>query len=165
MAWCPWQPKTLATGDSTAEGSGTIRIWNVNNTLSSTHPDKLELDAQITSLHFSPHCKEILSTHGPGKMSPDHPNHTDINTLPSDFTPSRIANSVVVHAFPSFRRVTTMVGARTNVAGSILSPNGQRVVIAVPEESKLKIWDVWAKRKELKRTSSTSSLMSSYSIR
>ena len=98
-------------------------------------------------------------------MSPDHPNHTDINTLPSDFTPSRIANSVVVHAFPSFRRVTTMIGARTNVAGSILSPNGQRVVLAVPEESKLKIWDVWGKRKELKRTSSTSSLMSSYSIR
>ncbi|KZT68068.1 WD40 repeat-like protein [Daedalea quercina L-15889] len=166
LAWCPWQPKTLATGDSAPDGSGMIRIWNVNGTVSSTHPDRLELDAQITSLHFSPHCKELLSTHGPGKTSPGHPsNHVDPNTLPETFVSSRIANSVLVHAFPSFRRLTTMTSAKTNVAGSILSPNGQRVVLAVPEESKLKIWDIWGKRKELKRTSSTSSLMSSYSIR
>ncbi|KAH9921145.1 WD40-repeat-containing domain protein [Fomitopsis serialis] len=144
LAWCPWQPKTLATGDSALDGTGTVRIWNVNGSVSSNHPDRLELDAQITSLHFSPHCKELLSTHGPGKTVPGHSLSTPIdpNTCPDEHVPSRIANSVLVHAFPSFRRVATMVGAKANVAGSILSPNGQRIVLAVPEESKLKVWDV-----------------------
>ncbi|TFY51071.1 hypothetical protein EVJ58_g10756, partial [Rhodofomes roseus] len=76
------------------------------------HPDRLELDAQITSLHYSPHCKELLSTHGPGKGAPERaPANPNVNTSTDDsFVPSRIANSVVVHAFPSFRRIATMTG-------------------------------------------------------
>ncbi|KAH9837716.1 WD40 repeat-like protein [Rhodofomes roseus] len=164
LAWCPWHPKTLATGDSAPDGTGTIRIWNVNGSVSLNHPDRLELDAQITSLHYSPHCKELLSTHGPGKGAPERaPANPNVNTSTDDsFVPSRIANSVVVHAFPSFRRIATMTGATANIAGSVLSPNGQRVVLAIPQESKLKVWDVWGKRRELKRSSS---MLSTCSIR
>ncbi|KAF8889123.1 WD40-repeat-containing domain protein [Infundibulicybe gibba] len=63
VAWCPWQAKMLATGDA----KGTVHLWNVNT--SSPHsnalvPGKLELGSPITGLHFSPHCKEFLTTHG-----------------------------------------------------------------------------------------------------
>ncbi|CCM00708.1 uncharacterized protein FIBRA_02748 [Fibroporia radiculosa] len=160
LAWCPWQSKILATGDSASDGSGTIRIWNINGPsashLNSNHPTKLELDAEIRSLHFSPHCKEILSTHGPGKSTPapPPPSHLESHMFPSEPVPSKIANSVVVHAFPSLRQLVTLQAANQKITGSVLSPNGQRVVIAVPEEAKLKVWDVWGKRKELKRSSS-----------
>ena len=32
-------------------------------------PTKLELDAQVTSLHFSPQINELLSTHGGGRVT------------------------------------------------------------------------------------------------
>lgn len=32
-----------------------------------------------------------------------------------------------------------------------MSTNGQRIVLAVPQEGKLKVWDVWGKVKEMKR--------------
>lgn len=165
LAWCTWQSKILASGDSVADGSGTIRIWNVNSStafLPSSYPDRLALDAQITSLHFSPHCKELLSTHGPGKPSPPAPhveNHLDLPELRPPYVqapiPSRIANAVVVHSYPSLRQVAMMTAGQHNIAGSILSPNGQKIVLAVPAEGKLKIWDIWGKRKELRRTSSS----------
>ncbi|KAI0946306.1 hypothetical protein AcV7_010318 [Taiwanofungus camphoratus] len=158
LAWCPWQPKLLASGDSAPDGSGTIRTWNINQTShsKSAHPDRLELDAEITSLHFSPSCKELLSTHGPGKSRPPpERGHLDINIpYSNDPLPSPIANSVVVHSYPSLRRAVTVSAASKNIAGSVLSPNGQRIVLAVPEEMKLKVWDIWGKAKELRRSSS-----------
>ncbi|OBZ74424.1 Cell division cycle protein 20 [Grifola frondosa] len=168
LAWCPWQTKILASGDSAPDGSGTIRLWNVQECAASrlsNHPDRLELDAQVTSLHFSAHCKELLSTHGPGKSTPrrNTQSHLGIELglpVPStsadaDMEPSKIANSVMVHSYPSMRHVSTMAVAGKNVAGSVLSPNGQRIVFAVPEEMKLKVWDVWGREKEsLRRHSS-----------
>ncbi|OSC96399.1 WD40 repeat-like protein [Trametes coccinea BRFM310] len=165
LAWCPWQTKYLVTGDSTAEGTGTIRVWDVvDESPSSEWPTKIELDAQVTSLHFSPHIRELLSTHGPGKVSPapatvpttpvtattpvtplEDP-FASMSTFVDPFT-SRISNSVVVHQFPTMRHVTTVSVAKKNVAGSVLSPNGHRIVFAVPEESQLKVWEVWGKFK------------------
>ncbi|KAL1943271.1 hypothetical protein VTO73DRAFT_4346 [Trametes versicolor] len=163
LAWCPWQSKYLVTGDSAADGTGTIRVWDVNAvddnaTSVSEWPTKIELDAQVTSLHFSPHIREMLSTHGPGKTAPapttpstpitpiDDPFGASISVHSDPFV-SRISNSVVVHQFPTMRRVTTVAVAKKNIAGSVLSPNGHRIVFAVPEESQLKVWDVWGKFK------------------
>ncbi len=118
-------------------------------------PTKLDLDAQVTSLHFSPHINELLSTHGRGKT-------TEVPSLYSaEPLKSRIANSIVVHQFPLMRHVTTVTAAQKNIAGSVLSPNGHRIVLAVPEESQLKIWDVWGKFKAPKQPSmlATSSCM------
>jgi len=162
LAWCPWQAKILATGDSTPEKTGTIRVWTIGGCTSfayqSTHTDKIELDAPVTSLHFSPHCKEILSTHGPGKTTPTLPTYTEnLEVIENDPIPSPYTNSVVVHSYPSLKHVITLPGATANIAGSLLSPNGQKIVLAVPEESKLKIWDVWA-RPTIKRQASALSI-------
>ncbi|KAI8996310.1 WD40 repeat-like protein [Trametes punicea] len=164
LAWCPWQTKYLVTGDSTTEGTGTIRVWDVvDESPSSEWPTKIELDAQVTSLHFSPHIRELLSTHGPGKVSPPPTAATTPVTATTPITPlddpfanatfpvdpftSRISNSVVVHQFPTMRHVTTVSVAKKNVSGSVLSPSGHRIVFAVPEESQLKVWEVWGKFK------------------
>lgn len=105
----------------------------------------------MTSLHFSPHCKELLSTHGSGKttFTPERQVYDetldDTVTLPQTAVPSKIANSIQVHAYPSLRHITTQKVSEKNLAGSLLSPNGQRLLLAIPEESKLRIWDVWGK--------------------
>lgn len=146
LAWCPWQPKMFASGDSKADLTGTIRVWNVNASTIHSTPDKLELDASVTSIHFSPHCKEILSTHGKGKATPVPPTRNDdLEVINHDPAPSKISNSIVVHSLPSLRHVTTLSGASTNIAGSLLSPNGHKLLLALPEESKLRLWDVWGK--------------------
>ena len=44
---------------------GKIRVWNVNNTLGTAPPVHIiPLNTSVTSLVWSPHCKELLSTHG-----------------------------------------------------------------------------------------------------
>ncbi|KAF9805171.1 hypothetical protein IEO21_09170 [Rhodonia placenta] len=160
LAWCPWQSGVLASGDSAQDNTGTIRIWNVNSSPhpTSTNPTKLELDAQITSLHFSTHCKELLSTHGLGKSTTSPPPNVHLDSMifpfPSQPRPARFSNSVAVHRFPSLNQVCLVQAAQASVAGSVLSPNGQRIVLAVPGESKLKVWDVWGRKRELRRTSS-----------
>ncbi|OBZ74297.1 Cell division cycle protein 20 [Grifola frondosa] len=166
LAWCPWQTKMLASGDSAPDGSGTIRLWNVQESSmsrsKSNYPDRLQLDAQVTSLHFSAHCKELLSTHGPGKSTPWTNTHAHMLALDGlssgptdDVVRSKIANSVLVHSYPFMRRVSTIAAAEKNIAGSVLSPNGLRIVLAVPEEMKLKFWDVWGREKETMRRHSS----------
>ena len=99
------------SGDSAPDGSGTIRVWDMTNDGDSLarnpeRPNKLELDAQVTSLHFSPHINELLSTHGPGKS-------TEVPSLhQAEPLQSRIANSIVVQQFPLMRHVTTKSAAQ-----------------------------------------------------
>lgn len=136
-------------------------MWTIGGPTSSyhyNHPDKIEFDAPVTSVHFSPHCKEILSTHGPGKSTPAASTYTEnLELIENDPIPSPFTNSVVVHSYPSLKHVRTLPGATTNIAGSLLSPNGQKIVLAVPEENKLKIWDVWA-RPAIRRQASALSI-------
>ncbi|PIL25851.1 transporter [Ganoderma sinense ZZ0214-1] len=63
LAWCPWKPDLLATG--TMYPDGKVRIWNINNTKGTAPPTHIiPLNTSVTSLLWSPHCKELLSTHG-----------------------------------------------------------------------------------------------------
>ncbi|KAI1783213.1 WD40 repeat-like protein [Ganoderma leucocontextum] len=154
LAWCPWYGKYLVSGDSAPDQTGTIRVWDIANDNGASsrtpeRPTKLELDAQITSLHFSPHINELLSTHGPGKLT-EVPSLSNANVDPLQ---SRMANAIVVHQFPLMRHVRTVSVARKGIAGSVLSPNGHRIVLAVPEEGQLKVWDVWGKFKAPKQQS------------
>ncbi|KAI0772336.1 WD40-repeat-containing domain protein [Trametes elegans] len=179
LAWCDWQKRHLVTGDSLPDGKGTIRVWDVvGDNSTSEWPTKIDFDAEVTSLQFSPHIREMLSTHGPGPqpapppppiaipaaaanaIQPSPP--TPILTLEDPFAsgpppptpfPSEIANSVVVHQFPTMRRVTSVSVATSNIADSYLSPNGHRIVFAVPAESQLKVWEVWGKFKAPKAPS------------
>ncbi|KAG5725963.1 Cell division cycle protein 20 like protein, partial [Termitomyces sp. T112] len=86
LAFCPWQPRLLATGDV----EGVMQLWNVNplnQHSNATTPGKLELGVPITSIHFSPHCKEILTTHS-CKLSPSSPSNSAItnNNTPTNLT-------------------------------------------------------------------------------
>ena len=164
LTWSPWLPKLLATGDSGPTGRGTIQLWNVNASSAYSNaadPGKIELAAQITSLHFSPHCKEILSTHGPGPApttdSPaqDTQSRPLINNsnIPNTDVLAPPMNSIVVHSYPSLRHVTEVSAAPSAISDSVLSTNGMKVIFAVPGEAKLKVWDVWGKRKEVRKHS------------
>ncbi|XP_006455752.1 hypothetical protein AGABI2DRAFT_76730 [Agaricus bisporus var. bisporus H97] len=146
VAWCTWHPRILASGDS----KGILRLWNVEAGSSSSNglmPGMLDLGASITSLHFSPHTKEFVSTHG-----------ASVTDAPASEGLSRprfsMANSVTVHAFPSLRHVNTVSVMNKPYRDCVLNAQGTKLILEIPEENKLGICDVWSKRKELKRHSS-----------
>jgi cell division cycle protein 20 (cofactor of APC complex) len=66
-----------------------------------------------------------------------------------------MANSIAVHTVPSLQHVVTVAAASSKgLGGSVLNAGATKVMIVVPEEGKLKVWDVWGKLKEGKRHSS-----------
>lgn len=67
-----------------------------------------------------------------------------------------------MHSFPSLRCVETLNVVDKAIGGGVMAPSGTKIVLAVPEDNKLHVCDVWAKRKELKRQPS---FMSSSMIR
>ena len=132
LAWCPWKPELLATG--TMYPDGKIRIWNVNDSNFGTSPPAhvLSLNTSVTSLLWSPHCKELLSTHGVswlprGGASDSCPNLPSSASAPGS-SPSpagtgagagarrdrpvsaktALTNALAVHSFPSLRRVVSV---------------------------------------------------------
>lgn len=178
LAFCPWQPKTLASGDAAPDGTGTIRLWNTdeNHLQKPLAPNAVKLEAQITSFQWSTSCRELLSTHAEGLPPASPPPSTplafeddfdwDVSFGSSASTPvfptiptpqpvhTGLANSISVHNFPHLNKMTTQVVGTGAVNGSAVSPNGQRVVLAIPGEKALKVWDVWGKRKTLTRQKS-----------
>jgi cell division cycle 20, cofactor of APC complex len=59
--------------------------------------------------------------------------------------------SIAVHSYPSLRQVVSTHVPSAGIGGSVLSSNGTKVVMVAPEEGKLHVWDVWGKKKEVKR--------------
>ncbi|KAF9450533.1 WD40 repeat-like protein [Macrolepiota fuliginosa MF-IS2] len=146
VAWCPWHPKLLASGDS----KGILRLWNVEPSSPSSNaltPGILDLGASITSLHFSPHVKEIVMALGAAVTDP-----------PRAEGPCRpkfsMTNSVSVYSFPSLRHINTVPITDKPSRDCVLNAQGTKIILEIPEENKLGICDVWSKRKELKRHSS-----------
>ncbi|KAF7297354.1 WD-REPEATS-REGION domain-containing protein [Mycena indigotica] len=157
LAWCPWQPRLLATGDT----QGSVRLWNVDAISGSnaTTPSQFQTGSELVGLHFSANFKELLTTVGPA-VPPQTINHSNIlwplgPTLAS-------TNAVAVYSLPAFRPITresVLLASETSfVAGSVLSPMNtnapQKLVVALPEEGKLKVYDIWGRRKEVKRQAS-----------
>ncbi|GLB44511.1 putative WD40 repeats [Lyophyllum shimeji] len=152
LAFCPWQPKLLASGDI----EGTIHLWNINALSPHSNaatPGKLELGSPITSLHFSPQCKELLSTQG-CKPKPAADASTDVQaaSISTQVWPRQtMENSIAVHSYPSLRHVTTFALTDKPIGSSVLNAGGTKIILAVPEDGKINVCDVWAKRKELKK--------------
>ncbi|KAN0139178.1 WD40 repeat-like protein [Lactarius tabidus] len=114
VAWCPWQPSLLATGGGTNDA--TVHVWN-STTGGRLH--SLKLPAQVTSVQWSPHRKEFLTTHG----------------YPS--------NAIMVHAYPSLDRVAEIRDAHdSRVLFSCVSPGGDMVCTGAGDEN-LKFWRIW----------------------
>ncbi|KAL9710619.1 hypothetical protein Ac2012v2_006157 [Leucoagaricus gongylophorus] len=146
VAWCPWQPKILAS----TELKGILRLWNVEASSPMANelvPGILDLGASITGLHFSPHCKEFVTTHGALV--------TDVPSLEGLSRPKfSMANSVAVHSFPSLRHINAIPVLNKAIRDCVLNAQGTKMILEVPDENKLGICDVWSKRKELRRHSS-----------
>jgi cell division cycle protein 20 (cofactor of APC complex) len=108
------------------------------------------LGSKIVNLNFSPNYKELLTTLGPLPASPEA---TDIRTWPR----SILNNSITVHSFPSLRPIGSLSVSDQDVCGSVLNTGSavHKIVVAVPGETKLKVFDVWGKRKEIRRQSSS----------
>ncbi|KAI0267337.1 WD40 repeat-like protein [Gloeopeniophorella convolvens] len=114
IAWCPWQPSLLASGGGTNDA--TVHIWN-STTGGRLH--SLKTPAQVTSIQWSPHKKEFLTTHG-------YPN-----------------NAIMVHAYPSLDRVAEIRDAHdSRVLFSCVSPAGDMVCTGAGDEN-LKFWRIW----------------------
>ena len=114
IAWCPWQPSLLASGGGTNDA--TMHIWN---TTTGARLHSLRTPSQITSILFSPHRKEVFSTHG-------YP-----------------TNSLMVHAYPSMERIVEIRDAHdSRVLFSALAPGGDVVVTGAGDEN-LKFWRMW----------------------
>ncbi|CAL1698283.1 unnamed protein product [Somion occarium] len=144
LAWCPWKPELLATGSTYPDGK--IRIFNVKSTSTSRSSSSsimkaehtISLSTSITSLHWSPHCKELLSTHG----SSWNPQASSARPIPVPDSP--LSNSIAVHAYPSCRKVVTVTKAHLGAIGhSVLNADGTRLFTICPIEEAMKMWKVW----------------------
>ncbi|CAL1709380.1 unnamed protein product [Somion occarium] len=132
VAWCPWQPSLLASGGGTSDA--TVHVWN---TTTGARLHSLATPSQITSIQWSPHRKEFLTTHG-------YP-----------------TNAVMIHSYPSLERVIEIRDAHdSRVLWSCLSPAGDVVCTGAGDEN-LKFWRVWEVPKAKKTKESKESYRSS----
>ena len=129
----------LATGSTFPDGK--IRIFSVKSFAPVFEPvHVLELSTSVTSIHWSPHCKEILSTHGHA-WDPDTP-YAGSEARPLQ-AKSPLTHSITVHAYPSYRRLVTVTAHIGPVGHSCLSPDGTMVFTICPAEEAMKMWKVW----------------------
>ncbi|THH19167.1 hypothetical protein EW146_g1943 [Bondarzewia mesenterica] len=139
VSWCPWKPELLATAGTYSDGM--IKIWNTSS-LTSTPPPKpiqtIPLDSGIYSLHWSPHSKELLSTHG---LSWDS-SKGDLPSIPQPVA-SSLTNSITVHSYPACKRLLSVTAHTGTVGHSCLSPDGTMVFTICYREEAMKMWKIW----------------------
>ncbi|KAF8440023.1 WD40 repeat-like protein [Boletus edulis BED1] len=140
ISWSPWQGGLVATGGTFPDGS--IQIFDVNKISTVSPPLVIGTYTNVTSLHWSSHCKELLSTHGSS--------WTKSQTL-YDYPPSAketpttpFTNSMTVHSYPSCERVVSVVGHSAAIAHSCIGPDGCSIFTVSPAEETIKMFRVWA---------------------
>ncbi|KAJ1302118.1 hypothetical protein OPQ81_000948 [Rhizoctonia solani] len=130
LAWCPWSPTILASGGGKSDG--TVNFWSAQT---GTLKHSLPLGSQITSIFFSPVCREIVTTHGfraPAYLP-----------IANSVEEPETANSILTHSYPSLTRlahVPNLHGMRISHAS--LSPDGSRLMTGGTFEA-LVMWSVW----------------------
>jgi cell division cycle protein 20 (cofactor of APC complex) len=131
--------------------TGSVKLWTVDASNSSSNanvPGNIELGSHVVNLHFSPTYKELLSTLGPlPEAALEASSH---QTWPRN----NLSNSLAVHSYPSLRQITSFPISEDAVRGSVLNPSATKIVVAIPGQNKLKVFDTWGKKKEIKRQSS-----------
>jgi cell division cycle protein 20 (cofactor of APC complex) len=116
LSWCPWQSNLLATGGGSNDRQ--IYFWNTTTGARINH---IPTDSQVTSLRWSTHYKEIVSSGG----FPD--------------------NSLSIWSYPSGVKNMEVPAHESRVLHSCLSPDGQMLATAAADES-LKFWKVFEKK-------------------
>lgn len=150
MAWCPWKHDLLATGSTYPDGK--IKIWSTSS-ISGRNSEPLHtipLNTSVNSLHWSPHCKELLSTQGSSFLHvppPRSSRRNNVSRADSALTTVQtpLTNSIAVHEYPSCKRLLTLTQAHgSSVTHSCISPNGEHIFTVCPKEEAIKMWQVWA---------------------
>ncbi|KAF2006749.1 WD40 repeat-like protein [Amniculicola lignicola CBS 123094] len=116
VSWCPWQSNLLATGGGSNDRQ--IYFWNTTTGARINH---IATDSQVTSLRWSTHYKEIVSTGG----FPD--------------------NSLSIWSYPTGVKNMEVPAHESRVLHSCLSPDGQMLATAAADES-LKFWKIFEKK-------------------
>lgn len=116
LAWCPWQQNLLATGGGSHDQH--IHFWSSNT---GARTASLHTATQVTSLIWSPHAKELLSTHG-------FPN-----------------NNICLWSYPSLSKIYDLPAHDSRILASSLSPDGCDVATAASDEN-LKFWKIWEQK-------------------
>ncbi|KAI5307123.1 hypothetical protein KEM56_004182 [Ascosphaera pollenicola] len=116
LSWCPWQNNLLATGGGSYDRH--IHFWN---TTTGARVNSIDTGSQVTSLRWSNHYKELVSSSG----FPD--------------------NSLSIWSHPSLVRNIEIPAHETRVLHSSLSPDGQMLATAAADES-LKFWKVFERK-------------------
>lgn len=101
LAWCPWNVNLLATGGGTYDRH--IHFWN---STSGARVNSIDTGSQVTSLRWSPHYREIVSSSG----FPD--------------------NSLSIWSYPTLVRNVEIPAHESRVLHSCLSPDGQMLATA-----------------------------------
>ena len=141
LAWCPWKPDLLATGSGFPEGR--ISVWSTKHTVldsdafgSNPGPTSgpanempsIQLLTNVTSLHWSPHCKEILSTHGVSWTKSRSEYFLTAG-------PSTLAFTILVHSYPSLKQLVRVEAHSDTITHSCLSPDGTVSIFFPPHLS------------------------------
>ncbi|OJJ87647.1 WD40 repeat domain-containing protein [Aspergillus glaucus CBS 516.65] len=116
LSWCPWQMNLLATGGGSYDRH--IHFWN---TTTGARTNSIDTGSQVTSLRWSNHYREIVSSSG----FPD--------------------NSLSIWSYPTLVRNIEIPAHETRVLHSSLSPDGQLLATAAADES-LKFWKVFERK-------------------
>jgi cell division cycle protein 20 (cofactor of APC complex) len=111
LSWCPWAPNVLATGGGSYDRH--IHFWN---TTTGARVNSIDTGSQVTSLRWSPHYREIVSTSG----FPD--------------------NSLSIWSYPTLVRNVEIPAHETRVLHSCLSPDGQMLATAGKFSNFLVFW-------------------------
>ncbi len=101
LSWCPWQMNLLATGGGSYDRH--IHFWN---TTTGARTNSIDTGSQVTSLRWSNHYREIVSSSG----FPD--------------------NSLSIWSYPTLVRNIEIPAHETRVLHSCLSPDGQMLATA-----------------------------------
>ncbi|KAI8061152.1 WD40-repeat-containing domain protein [Gongronella butleri] len=113
LAWCPWNTHLLASGGGREDKH--IHFWN---TTTGGRVNSIFADAQVTSLHWSKHYKELVSTHGYPK------------------------NQIAVWTYPDLDKHADFNAHEERILHSALSPDGQ-IIATTSSDENLKFWRVF----------------------
>ena len=116
LSWCPWQLNLLSTGGGSFDRH--IHFWN---TTTGARVNSIDTGSQVTSLRWSNHYRELVSSGG----FPD--------------------NSLSIWSYPTLVRNIEIPAHETRVLHSCLSPDGQMLATAAADES-LKFWKTFERK-------------------